>query len=162
MLHYEGENVVWVLPVMSWLNKTVKPWGQSSPQLDESLVLYCEVRYTNVVKMIPIWKQYWCEDVFYSMDRKAQTGGWPLLDASLMVTECSSRKMELTTGEENICCKGIYLVFKCSRWSDHWALALRIYWNGCLIMLHTSFPNCLILSGRMDKYFGSLRECQSY
>lgn len=29
-------------------------------------------------------------------------------------------------------------------------------------MLHASFPNCLILSGRMDKYLGSLRRCQSY
>lgn len=42
-----------------------------------------------------------------------------LLDASVIVTECSSREMVVTVGEENTCCKGIYLVLNSVRWSDH-------------------------------------------
>lgn len=42
-----------------------------------------------------------------------------LLDASVTVTECSSREMAVTVGEENTCCKGIYLILSSVRWSDH-------------------------------------------
>lgn len=42
-----------------------------------------------------------------------------LLGASVIVTECSSREMEVTVGEENTCCKGIYLILNSVRWSDH-------------------------------------------
>lgn len=61
----------------------------------------------NVLKIIHVWKQYCCG---HFPLLASESSGWSvtLLDASVIVTECSSREMQVTVGEENTCCKGIY------------------------------------------------------